>query len=75
MNKVIDNQRAGKIARIETIFYKEEEVILPNNNSFYVFGSKTGLTPCIEAVLNKIIKEQADKEAVALVHYSSDFFP
>lgn len=48
----------------------KEENILPNNDSFYVFASKSPLAFQIERTLNKILKERAENtEGSVKVHF------
>lgn len=61
----------NSVSHERTFFFStEEENILPNNDSFYVFASKSPLAFQIERTLNKILKEQTQNtEGSVKVHF------
>ena len=63
-------QTIEKKAQLSAFLNQNSSIELPDDdNSFFVFGSKTPLTNHIQAILNKIIEEQADKDASVFVYY------
>ncbi len=63
-------QTIEKTAQLGAFLNQNSSIALPDDdNSFFVFASKSALTNHIQAVLNKIIEEQADKSASVFVHY------